>query len=103
VDLAAYRVIQEALTNALRYAPGARTEVVVDRDGDVLVIEVTDDGAPAPAAGAGNPGGPGAAGGAGTGLVGLAERLCLYRGTLEAGRRIGGGFRVLARIPLEAA
>jgi signal transduction histidine kinase len=96
VDLAAYRVVQEALTNALRYAPGARTEVVVDRDGDTLLIEVTDDGVhgdaprhPAP--------------GAGTGLIGLAERLGLYHGTLEAGRRVGGGFRVRARIPLEPA
>jgi signal transduction histidine kinase len=94
VDLAAYRVVQEALTNALRYAPGARTEVVVDRDGDALVIEVTDDGtaAPVPPAGAGT----------GTGLIGLAERLGLYQGTLEAGRRVGGGFRVRARIPLDA-
>jgi signal transduction histidine kinase len=93
VDLAAFRVVQEALTNALRYAPGARTEVVVDRDGDTLLIEVTDDGtaAPAPPVGAGT----------GTGLIGLAERIGLYQGTLEAGRRVGGGFRVRARIPLE--
>jgi signal transduction histidine kinase len=93
VDLAAYRVIQEALTNALRYAPGARTEVVVDRDGESLVIEVTDDGTGAAPAG-------GATGG-GTGLLGLAERLGLYHGTLEAGRHAGGGFRLRARIPLE--
>ena len=95
VDLAAYRVVQEALTNALRYAPGARTEVVVDLDGDALVIEVTDDGTAAPV--------PPAAAGTGTGLIGLAERLGLYRGTLEAGRRVGGGFRVRARIPLESS
>ncbi len=96
VDLAAYRVVQEALTNAIRYAPGARTEVVVDREGDTLLIEVTDDGVP------GDPP-PHPAPGAGTGLIGLAERLGLYHGTLEAGRRVGGGFRVRARIPLEAA
>jgi signal transduction histidine kinase len=95
VDLAAYRVVQEALTNALRYAPGARTEVVVDRDGDALLIEVTDDGVH------GDP--PRHPAGAGTGLIGLAERLGLYHGTLEAGRRVGGGFRVRARIPLEPA
>jgi signal transduction histidine kinase len=96
VDLAAYRVVQEALTNALRYAPGARTEVVVDRDGDTLVIEVTDEGTGAAPAEGRVPGG-------GTGLLGLAERLGLYHGTLEASRRIGGGFRVRARIPLEPA
>jgi signal transduction histidine kinase len=96
VDLAAYRVVQEALTNALRYAPGARTEVVVDRDGDMLVIEVTDEGSGAAPAVGRAPGG-------GTGLLGLAERLGLYHGTLEAGRRVGGGFRVRARIPLEPA
>jgi len=95
VDLAAYRVVQEALTNALRYAPGARTEVVVDLDGDALVIEVTDDGTAAPV--------PPTAAGTGTGLIGLAERLGLYQGTLEAGRRVGGGFRVRARIPLESS
>ena len=95
VDLAAYRVVQEALTNALRYAPGARTEVVVGLDGDALVIEVTDDGTAAPV--------PPTAAGTGTGLIGLAERLGLYQGTLEAGRRVGGGFRVRARIPLESS
>jgi signal transduction histidine kinase len=93
VDLTAYRVVQEALTNALRYAPGADTEIVVERDGEVLIVEVTDDGV-------GPVGGPGVLG-AGSGLLGLAERLKLYHGTLEAGRRLGGGFRVRARIPLE--
>jgi signal transduction histidine kinase len=93
VDIAAYRVIQEALTNALRYAPGARTTVVAEQDGDILVVEVTDDGtADCPTSL-----------GTGSGLVGLAERLRLYGGTLETGRRLGGGFRVTARIPLEAA
>jgi signal transduction histidine kinase len=94
VDLTAYRVVQEALTNALRYAPGADTEVVVERDGAELVVEVTN--------AAGPPDRTGAVG-AGSGLLGLAERLRLYHGTLEAGRRLGGGFRVRARIPLESA
>ncbi len=91
VDLAAYRVIQEALTNALRYAPGARTEVVVDRDADGLVVEVTND-----AAATREP-----VDGTGSGLVGLAERVRLFHGTLAAGRRLGGGFRVRAVIPLD--
>jgi signal transduction histidine kinase len=97
LDLTAYRVVQEALTNALRYAPGATTDVAVTAGPQGLVIEVVNDappsGAPVPAVGRGS----------GTGLLGLAERLRLYGGTLETGRRLGGGFRVLARLPLEAA
>ncbi len=90
-DIAAFRVIQEALTNALRYAPGAPTTVIAEPDGDIFRVEVTDEGAAdAPAAA-----------GTGSGLLGLAERLRLYGGTLETGRRLGGGFRVSARIPLE--
>jgi signal transduction histidine kinase len=107
MDLTAYRVVQEALTNALRHAPGARTEIVITTApstespsavadaGTDLVIEVTND-APPP----GIP--PGAGVGSGTGLLGLAERLRLYGGTLETGRRVGGGFRVRARMPLDA-
>jgi signal transduction histidine kinase len=104
MDLTAYRVVQEALTNALRHAPGAPTDIVIttqpstqpSADGGAdLVIEVTND-APPP----GTP--PGAGVGSGTGLVGLAERLRLYGGTLETGRRVGGGFRVRARMPLDA-
>jgi len=94
MDLTAYRVVQEALTNALRHAPGAPTEVTISAGAD-LVIEVTNDEPP--------PGGGGAAPGSGTGLLGLAERLHLYGGTLETGRRVGGGFRVRASLPLEAA
>jgi signal transduction histidine kinase len=97
LDLTAYRVVQEALTNALRYAPGAPTDVAVtaSEQGD-LVIEVVND-APPPGSAI-----PDADAGSGTGLLGLAERLRLYGGTLETGRRLGGGFRVLARLPLEA-
>src|SRR5512132_611028 len=109
IDLTAYRVVQEALTNALRHAPGAPTDIVIttepstepasaasttDRRTD-LVIEVTNDAAPP-----GTP--PGASAGTGTGLLGLGERLRLYGGTLETGRRVGGGFRVRARMPLDA-
>jgi signal transduction histidine kinase len=104
IDLTAYRVVQEALTNALRHAPGAPTDIVITTQpstqpsadgGTDLVIEVTND-APPP----GTP--PGAGVGSGTGLLGLAERLRLYGGTLETGRRVGGGFRVRARMPLDA-
>jgi signal transduction histidine kinase len=88
-DLAAYRVVQEGLTNALRHAPGAPTTVVIESAAGGVLVEVTDEGA----AGAGTPNGTG------SGLLGLAERLRLYGGTLETGRRIGGGFRVRALIP----
>jgi signal transduction histidine kinase len=91
-DLTAYRVVQEALTNALRYAPGAATSVSVTARPDALEIEVLNDAPPAPATGVPT--------GAGTGLLGLAERLRLFGGTLETGRRLGGGFRVRARLPL---
>ncbi len=91
VDLTAYRVIQEGLTNALRYAPGALTEIELRRDGDMLVVEVRNDRPP------GEPGEP--TGGTGSGLIGLAERIRLHHGTLESGRRVGGGFRLVARIP----
>jgi signal transduction histidine kinase len=110
VDLTAYRVVQEALTNALRHAPGAPTDIVITTEPSTepssaastadgrtdLVIEVTNDAPPGtPPSGAGM--------GSGTGLLGLAERLRLYGGTLETGRRVGGGFRVRARMPLDAA
>jgi signal transduction histidine kinase len=92
LDLTAYRVVQEALTNALRYAPGAATDVAVTAVPGEVVIEVVNEAPPALAPGP-------AAAGSGTGLIGLAERLRLYGGTLETGRRLGGGFRLLARLP----
>jgi signal transduction histidine kinase len=106
LDLTAYRVVQEALTNALRYAPGALTNVAItteptdvptDVPADVptdVVIEVVNDAPPAGVT-------PQPTAGSGSGLLGLAERLRLYGGSLEAGRRVGGGFRVLARLPVE--
>ncbi|MGR6922683.1 sensor histidine kinase [[Actinomadura] parvosata] len=90
IDLAAYRVVQEALTNTIKHAAGAAASVTIGRDGDWLEIEVTDTGG-TPAAG------PRAGGG--RGLMGLRERLAVYGGTLEAGPAAGGGFRVRARIP----
>src|SRR5262249_45432322 len=68
VDSAAYRVVQEALTNALRYAPGASTEVMLEHSGDVLLVEVVDAGTAAH---------PPPTVGRGSGLLGLAERLSL--------------------------
>jgi signal transduction histidine kinase len=93
VDLTAYRVVQEALTNTIKHASGAAASVTIGHDGDWLEIEVTDTG--------GEPG-AGPETGDGRGLIGLRERLAVYGGTLEAGRRIGGGYRVKARVPWTA-
>jgi signal transduction histidine kinase len=90
VDIAAYRIVQEALTNALKYAGGARTEVVVRYTPDGLEIEIIDEGAMATPAD-----------GIGRGLVGMQERVTLFGGTVEAGKRPEGGYAVLARLPLD--
>ncbi|HEU4832628.1 MAG TPA: histidine kinase [Actinomycetota bacterium] len=94
VDLSAYRIVQEALTNALRHAGGASARVVVRYDPDALELEIADDG-PGP------PGDPEASGG--HGLIGMRERVQLFGGELEAGARPGGGFLVRARLPSEPA
>ena len=91
VQLAAYRIVQEALTNALRHAGAARATVSVDVVDDELRIEVADDGRGSSAS-AGAP--------AGHGLVGMRERVALYGGTLRTGNRPEGGFRVSATLPL---
>jgi signal transduction histidine kinase len=93
VDLAAYRVVQEALTNVIKHAGTARAAVVLEYRPDDLLITVTDDGRPV--TGSGGPGG--------RGLIGLRERIGLYGGELDAGPRPGGGWRVRARIPLEGS
>ncbi len=99
VDLAAYRILQEALTNCVRHAPGTSALVRVRHDGRDLVVEVTDDGpAPHGPAPAGRPGTGGA--GSGNGIVGMTERAHALGGALEAGPRPDGGFRVRARLPL---
>jgi signal transduction histidine kinase len=94
VDLTAYRIIQEALTNALKYAKGARTEVVVEFGDGELKLEVLNAGGvdllPAGA-------------GAGRGLLGMRERVSVYGGQLEAGGRPEGGFAVRASLPLQPA
>jgi signal transduction histidine kinase len=89
VDLTAYRVVQESLTNALRYAGPASAEVTIAYDNDHVVIEVTDDGQ----------GGDEPSHGAGLGLAGMQERVATVGGQVEVGRRIEGGFRVRASLP----
>jgi signal transduction histidine kinase len=97
VDLFAYRIVQEALTNVLKHAgPGAHTEVRLGTDRRGVVIEVLDDGS-----GASGLAGPDVddAGGRGHGIVGMRERARLLGGTLDARPRPGGGFRVVAHLP----
>ncbi|HXN57030.1 MAG TPA: histidine kinase [Candidatus Angelobacter sp.] len=89
VDVAAYRIVQEALTNALKYAGGARTEVVLRYTPDAVDLEVVDEGMIATAAD-----------GIGRGLVGMEERVALFGGTLDAGKRPERGYAVRAHLPL---
>lgn len=89
LELCAYRVVQEALTNALKHAAQARVSVRVDYRPQELVLEVVDDGEGSDVASVAG----------GHGLVGMRERVAMYRGKLIAERRPGGGFQVLARLP----
>ena len=91
VDLAAYRIAQEALTNVIRHADAMAVRVLVVYGPDELRIRIEDDG-----------GGPQPEGeeSRGNGLSGMRERAAALGGTLEAGPRAGGGFQVLARLPL---
>ncbi len=101
VDHAAYRILQESLTNVLRHAgPQASATVRLSYQPDSLTIEVTDDG-PGQAPGPGQASGPEAAPG-GHGLTGMAERAAAVGGQLTAGPRPAGGFGVLATLPLNA-
>ncbi|WP_245651719.1 sensor histidine kinase [Streptosporangium amethystogenes] len=94
IGLTVYRVVQEALTNTMKHAVGAAASVAIGQRGDQLEIEVTDTGgAPGPQSRAGN----------GRGLIGLRERLAVYGGSLVAGPRAGGGYRITARIPWTTA
>jgi signal transduction histidine kinase len=95
VEVSAYRIVQEALTNALKHARGARARVDVRYEADALVIGVTDEG------GAGERD-LGAEAGGGRGLIGLRERVALFGGEFEAGPT-PTGFRVAARLPVEPA
>ena len=91
VDLAAFRIVQEGLTNALKHAGPASARVVLRYGPETVELEIADDGA-----GGGN--GDGAVGG--HGLVGMRERISLYGGELESGPRPEGGYAVRAMLPL---
>jgi signal transduction histidine kinase len=89
IDLAAYRVVQEALTNALKYGGTAHAWVSLHWREDELELEVANDGK-----------GDGDGSGGGHGLAGMRERVSLYGGTLDSGPRDGGGYVVRARLPV---
>ena len=88
VDISAYRIAQEALTNVLKHAGRASARLVVTHARDAVEIEVVDDGR-----------GGVTTNGGGHGLIGLRERAALFGGELDAGPLAGGGFRVHARLP----
>jgi signal transduction histidine kinase len=92
VDLSAFRIVQEALTNALKHAGPARARVVLRYRADELDLEISDDGP-------GNDDDPAA----GYGLVGMRERVTVYGGELEAGQRPEGGYALHVRLPLGPA
>ena len=89
IDLSAYRIVQEGLTNALKHAKGAHAEVLVRYIDSSVQLEIADDGQGVPSRD-----------GMGHGLVGMRERVALYGGTIEAGPRDGGGFLLRARLPV---
>ncbi|MFH8473688.1 sensor histidine kinase [Streptomyces sp. NPDC018000] len=90
IDLSAFRIIQEGLTNVVRHADTHECRVVIDYQEDELSIEITDDGqGPTPA-------------GIGYGITGMRERAFLLHGRFTAGPRPEGGFRVTARLPVPA-
>jgi len=94
VDISAYRIVQEALTNTLRHAQATVAEVTCRYEPDAVEIDVVDNGRP----GAGR-----SVDGRGLGLVGMNERATTLGGTFEAGPTAHGGYRVHARLPLDAA
>ncbi len=93
LDLAAYRIVQEALTNTLKHARAEAAEVNLRYSPAGLFLEVLDDGQPAAPAGPRGPAG-------GRGLIGIRERAALHGGTCDAGPRPGGGFGVRVSLPL---
>jgi signal transduction histidine kinase len=93
LDVTAYRIVQEALTNAIKHAPASHVQVTVRYGDDALELVVRNDGSGAAESGLVEDGG-------GRGLVGMRERVSLFRGELSAGRDPAGGYRVVARLPL---
>jgi signal transduction histidine kinase len=93
VDLSAYRIVQEALTNTLKHAGASLATVVLDYRDDEFLVQVCDDGRGGPADGDPNDG-------VGRGLIGMRERVALYGGDLVAGPGTDGGFEVRARFPV---
>jgi signal transduction histidine kinase len=89
VELAAYRIAQEALTNSRRHAPGAAVDVELHYMDDALWLRVRDNG----------PGPPGSAAAGGLGLTGMSERAAAVGGELHVGAAAGGGFLVEATLP----
>jgi signal transduction histidine kinase len=104
VDVAAYRIVQEALTNSARHSAGSTATVYVRYREDDVVVQVDDNGAAAGLAPAGptaaRPSQPGKDASGGNGIAGMTERAHALGGSLQAGPRPGGGFRVRARLPL---
>jgi signal transduction histidine kinase len=90
VDLTAYRLVQEGLTNVVKHAQATRAEVLVDYGDSYVEVTVRDDGR-----------GVGNGDGGGHGLVGMRERVSVYGGELDAGPQPGGGYRLRAKLPLE--
>lgn len=99
VELTAYRIVQEAVTNVLRHAAARRVSVTLDYARDALRLRVEDDGT-GPAGAPRVSGVPGASHAPGHGHVGMRERAAVYGGTVEAGPLPGGGYAVTATIPL---
>ena len=91
IDLTAYRLVQEGLTNAIKHANAKHAEVVVSYDNGTVELVVRDDGT-----------GDGTGGGSGHGLVGIRERIAVYGGELSAGPRPEGGYELRARLPVTA-
>ncbi|HXT89937.1 MAG TPA: ATP-binding protein [Trebonia sp.] len=105
IDVTAYRIVQEALTNALKHGHRAKADVTIRYADRLLRVEVLNTG-PSVLTGTAAPpasqdAATGGGNGTGRGLLGLRERVALYGGDLDATRRLGGGYRVRARIPLD--
>jgi signal transduction histidine kinase len=90
IDLSAYRIVQEGLTNALKHAHASQADVAVRYRPDEVELEVADDGK-----------GPETTNGQGHGLVGIRERVTIYGGEMSAGAAPAGGFILSARLPVD--